>query len=707
MNDFRDLLGKFRFIKDNKKVEWCNVPCAFDIESTSFYRRIDNHDIVTLQPSEDEYFDYEKCGVMYAFVIGINGKTYISRAWCAAQIFFLALTIKYKLNKNRKMVFYIHNLQFEMQFFRKLFNWESVFATEPRAPLYCLTDGGIEFRCSYRLTNYSLTKVGEHLLKYKVEKKVGDLDYSLFRNSITPLSDKEKGYIINDGLVVMAHIQEEIERLGDITKLPLTNTGYIRNLCRLNCLYNGDRGHRKFYYDYRHYRYLIENLTLTMNEYKLAKRAFHGGFTHASPLYSGLLVHNVGSYDFSSAYPAVMVMEQFPMSKGKKVKIASPKEAYEYMGKYCCLFDVYLTGVDSKDDYEHFQSISKCFYIENELSDNGRLVKADKIAVSMTEQDFIMFRRCYDFKTIRFGDFYIYRKGYLPTAFVSTILGLYKKKTELKGVADKESEYMHAKSELNSCFGMCVTSIIREVNKYEDGEWITEDGDEKEQLRKYNNSKTRFLSYLWGVWITSYNQANLWTAIREAKDCYVYADTDSVKVRFSERLEPYIRKYNELVDMKMRQACEYHKIPFYMTRPKTIKGVEKPLGYWDYEGEYDDFKTLGAKRYMTRKGDDYSITVAGVNKNTAVPYILSLAKEKNVDPFSLFEDGLEIPDAYAGKLLHTYVDEPREGVLVDYLGNPCKYNEESAVHLEKTSYSLTITENYLEYLDLIQEVVQL
>lgn len=52
-------------------------------------------------------------------------------------------------------------------------------------------------------------KMGEDLQKYKVEKKVGDLDYNLVRTSSTPLTEQELGYCENDIRVVIAYIQEK------------------------------------------------------------------------------------------------------------------------------------------------------------------------------------------------------------------------------------------------------------------------------------------------------------------------------------------------------------------------------------------------------------------------------------------------------------------------------------------------------------------
>lgn len=102
-----------------------------------------------------------------------------------------------------------------------------------RKPIYGITKTGLEFRCSYLLSGYSLAKLGEQLHKYKCEKLVGDLDYSLLRHSKTPLTQKEIGYCLNDIKVVMCYIQELIERYKGITKLPITKRDSCVNIAGL------------------------------------------------------------------------------------------------------------------------------------------------------------------------------------------------------------------------------------------------------------------------------------------------------------------------------------------------------------------------------------------------------------------------------------------------------------------------------------------
>ena len=142
-------------------------------------------------------------------------------------------------------------------------------------------------------------------------------------------------------------------------------------------------------------------------------------------------------------------------------------------------------------------------------------------------------------------------------------------------------------------------------------------------------------------------------------------------------------------------ACKHHGIDFSEVEPETIKGEKKLLGVWDFEGVYDRFKTLGAKRYMIEKDGKINITVSGVNKKNAVPWLVETFGD-NV--FTAFTNNLTIPAEHTGKLTHTYIDDERRGVVVDYLGNSYKFYEKSAIHLEPAEYNLSLAQNYIEYL---------
>ena len=227
--EIKNILCDVNFIKNTHQEYYGNVACSFDIEVSSFYRKRSDPSVVTTsKPSEKESSEWEKCACMYCFVFGINGKVVIGRTWDEAMDCFKAVSNHYQLSGEKRMVFYVHNLAYEFQFIRKRFEWLKVFALDDRKPVQAVSTIGIEFKCSYQLSGYSLASVGKNLTKYHVEKLVGDLDYSKLRHSGTDMSETEIGYVVNDGLVVMAYIQERIEDDGSILKIPLTKTGYVR-----------------------------------------------------------------------------------------------------------------------------------------------------------------------------------------------------------------------------------------------------------------------------------------------------------------------------------------------------------------------------------------------------------------------------------------------------------------------------------------------
>ena len=192
-NNLDDILCEIDFVKKGKTQKISNVASVFDIEATSFYK------------------GEEKQCTMYAWVFGLNGRCIRGRNWEEFLEVIDTLKKEYELSINKRLIIYVHNLAYEFQWFKRYFEWDNVFSLDTRKPLYAVTTDGIEFRCSYLLSGYSLESLGKNLTKYKVDKAVGDLDYRLLRHSKTPLTKKEWGYILKDGLVVMAHIQEEIE----------------------------------------------------------------------------------------------------------------------------------------------------------------------------------------------------------------------------------------------------------------------------------------------------------------------------------------------------------------------------------------------------------------------------------------------------------------------------------------------------------------
>lgn len=669
LKKFMGSIPKCNYCQD-KKIWYCNIPCSFDIETSSFFNE-----------------KGEKQAIMYIWQFAIFDNVIIGRTWNDFFILIDYLVKFYTLNANIRLVCYVHNLSYEFQFLRKLFEWYDIFATDERKPLYACTKSGIEFKCSYRLSGYSLAVLAKNLTRHTINKKVGDLDYSLIRHSDTFISDNELEYCINDVLIVTSYIQECIEDYGDITKIPLTQTGKVRRYVRELTLKDND------------YKYLIRKLELETMEYLQLRKAFQGGFTHANPMYVLQECKDVTSFDFTSSYPTVMISEKFPMSKSKYIGTVDIDTLKYYMKNYCCLFDLKLTNVVSKYNFENVISFSKCFRIKNYILNNGRVFSAEELYTTITELDYEVICKFYNFDNIEIHNLYIYEKNYLPKSFIMAILKLYNDKTQLKGVKGKEIEYLHSKEMLNSCYGMTVTDLLNDEYIYENDEWSTKESNINNAIEYYNKDKNRFLFYPWGVWVTAYARRNLFTGILECKNDYIYADTDSIKIFNADKHKNYINNYNTMIKNKLKVMCDYYKIDFDLCRPKTKYGVEKILGIWDYDGKYKIFKSLGAKRYMIYTDDNIlSITVSGVNKKFAVPYLMKKYNNDIKKIFSVFDDSLVFPKGTNGKKVLTYIDSEQKGIVKDYSGNVKEYDEKSSIFMEDTEYNLNIACEYLDFI---------
>lgn len=685
----------------------CDIPAAFDIETTT----------LTDDPQNP-------LATMYAWTLGLNGLVMLGRTWDDLMSVMDVIKSVMHLSDTRLLPVYVHNLAFDWQFLRKHLEWTDVFAMETLKPMYAICDG-FKFLCSYVLTGKTLAECGHDLTTYRVEKQTGDLDYRLKRHCKTPLTEDEKRYCVYDVLVVMAVIQEKIEEEGTVAKIPLTKTAYARRTCRKNCLFPSKNGQPDLGAHQRYMR-MMSSLTLTHPEYVLAKRAFAGGFTHANAWYVGEVQRDITSYDFTSSYPAVMVCKKYPMSRGMLTegRDITPAKFETYIRSYCCIMDLEFTDIKESFVHDHYISASRCIEIHGETTDNGRVVSAKKIRMACTEMDFDIIRRTYTWKKFRCIRMYRYYRQYLPKAYIETVLDLYKEKTRLKDVEGREADYQRAKEQVNSLYGMMVTDICRDDVIY-DGEWDKDglqkypDSDSYNTMREgkiseYNTASGRFLSYLWGVYVAAYARHNLWEGIIECGDDYRYSDTDCIKIANTSRHRKFIDDYNARVTKEMEEMCSHYGIDAERTRPLTANDVQKPLGVWDYDGHYDIFKTLGAKRYLTMSGEEMKITVAGVNKKSAISYIK--AKCDTVDEcFNFFSDGMVIPgendlstDIYdedghkvtcpSGKMVHHYIHYETEGDMVDYMGTKNHWRELSSVALTPTSYTMGLSGDFSDFL---------
>ena len=458
--------------------EWySNLIFTFDIETTSLMVNMENRpEPFDKRKDAWEYDDYDKVGYMYIWMFSINDDVLYGRTWEEFRE-FLKILCGYVVGVK---IVYVHNLSFEFQYLRNVFEDMEVFARSERHVIYCrVSEFKLEFRCSYLLTNMNLEAVTKGY-NLPIKKKSGDLDYSKVRTSKTKLTKKEMGYCEYDCRVVYELIKKHIEEYGQPYNIPYTQTGRVRRVCQE--MY---RGNRKYHDKLR--KILPDKIEM----FTFIMKAFQGGYTHANAAYVNEIINDVKSKDITSSYPTVMVADTFPMDKFMSSgiqRLEDMKEGYAYIMEID-FHNIYATT------FNHYLSYSKCKFSRGVVTDNGRVVQAEDIKYILTEVDIEIIQKCYNFEYTIIKA-YRAKKRYLDTQYVEKVLEYYVNKTRYKNVEGYENNYLQSKQYINSLYGMMVTNTIRDEVVFEGGVWDTKTLTEEkaqELLTEYIHKKNTFL----------------------------------------------------------------------------------------------------------------------------------------------------------------------------------------------------------------------
>ena len=417
-----------------KRKKFDNTIYAFDIETTS-YLILDGEQISSdkyLELTEKEQKRALKCSNMYIWQLSINDIVYYGRTWDE-----LKLMLK-KIDEYipEKKIIFVHNLSFEFQFLKSQFHFTEVTARKSHKTMTAqMRDYNILFKCSYIMSNCALAKLPE-LYNLPVEKKVGDLDYFKIRTSITPMTEKELGYCEYDCLVLYHYILFELQSYEFVNKIPTTSTGKVRR--ELQELIRTD---------FKYKRLVYKAINTDPHIYNLLVESFVGGYTHASWIYSDKVLENVDSFDETSAYPYVMVSYPFPSSEFIKCNI---KKRSDMCRGFAYLLVVKFYDIECKY-YNNFISFSKCRNIKGGKYDNGRVMSAKELEITLTDIDFYFILDSYKGRYEILESYYA-NYSYLPKQFIDFILQKYVNKTEFKGVVGKELEYAKEKNKFNALY---------------------------------------------------------------------------------------------------------------------------------------------------------------------------------------------------------------------------------------------------------------
>lgn len=201
------------------------------------------------------------------------------------------------------------------------------------------------------------------------------------------------------------------------------------------------------------------------------------------------------------------------------------------INKFAYVLVVEFTNIKCKY-FNNFISSSKCDSILNGVYDNGRIISADKITITLTDVDFYFILDTYKMDNYTIVESYYSIYDYLPKTFINFVLDKYVNKTKYKGVEGMEVEYTKEKNKFNALYGMSVTNMIRDEVIYDNVlDWSERELTNEEIIEKLNEEKKKaFLSFAYGVWVTAFARSNLLKNVVKLDEYVVYCDTDSMKL---------------------------------------------------------------------------------------------------------------------------------------------------------------------------------
>ena len=681
--------------RKNKGAEVMNVYTAFDIETSTVWtgpESTDAHSFMYIWQYQIE--DYT-----------IKGRTW--EDWFEMLALFQAALEEYgremKLPKTPILITWIHNASYEFSFVRFFypFSDDECFFRAVRKPIYFRMFKCFEFRCSYIQTNLSLAALCKQTgVKQKLSGQ--EFDYNKVRFPWTKLTAFEEEYATTDVESLVKAMKIRIQKAGDtLLTVPLTSTGYVRRDCK----------------EAVKDRYLeITDLKPWQGKngqrvYKLLRACFRGGNTHANRYRVGEICDDVYSYDIASSYPTQQLTHKFPMKPFKWLDgDLSIQRICMFIGLgFAVVGEYHFVNIRLKNECEPipYISLARC-EARNFQLDNGRILRADYLEISLTEIDLEIILDTYCFDKLEITQAMISKKDYLPAEYRAVIQEYYNRKTALRGDESEEGKYIYTKSKnsLNSVYGMSATDPIHQDIKYHGGEYLQSGWDSMADEEIEKALKRAAFPYQWGVYTTALARKQLETAIQLCiktigPDKVLYCDTDSIKT-----IGPApIDQLNDQLRARAEAAGAF---------ADDMNGQRHYIGVFESDAHYRNFITQGSKRYAYIKDNGrLGVTVAGVS--TAID-------EKTV---WIDDEGKEYHPTFAAEELksldrfHPKTDEEDGMIWRAAGGTTAVYNDlddfdytdpetgrsvhiGSNVAIIPTTYEMTYSKDYKALLDSIQ-----
>lgn len=676
--------------------KYIRVNLALDIETTTvFMFSVPYIMTISLQhPGEDVFYIYH------------------CRKWPDVQELLDTIAAHYKLGHNKKtrtkkvLLGFVHNLSYEFYFCRHELDFDfskwGFFAKEKRKCMKAALKNGIEFRDSLALTNCSLQQLSKMYTKHKKKK---DLDYSIQRNTLTPMLPHEWRYINEDVIILNEFSDLFFDRFcmaGE--RPPLTNTARLLLKVKKAMVASNFNQNEVA---------LIQPSVIEV--IKEQRYLFRGGYVHGNIRFIDKPVH-VKMRDITSSYPYSMLSKYFPVSEWKRIKLSEsfwfydeePSDFIKLLLTKCIKLTVKYHNLEAITDhsYESRSKVMDFLPFEHDPVnglDNGRIRRAELVQVMQTELDYQIYKMLYRYESCEIVDIQISDRGALPEFLLRCLIEDYKEKNNLKvqGLSGTP-DYALKKADVNTYFGMLVKAVYQNNIGYDGQDW-TDTSQTLSDIQTELNE--RFLCYDWGIWTCAHSRYKLLDMVcrvEAAGGKVIYMDTDSIKY-----IPDPDGKVLELFEFENKMIRLQNKRNPLLQDEAFYGKPGRGIGEWDNELSnklYSSpppvlFKTLGSKRYMYyRSTSDFSwnkescqweqsevgwhLCVAGLPK-----VAVDLLPDDPMQFFSIY--GFAFQGEDTGKLRPIFHDDPYLIEVTDDYGNTEAIQCQSGITLVPVDFDIT------------------
>lgn len=407
-------------------------------------------------------------------------------------------------------IIYFHNLKFDIQFILYyLFNQGFLINNDKKAKpktIQCLiNDVGsiysikvcfkkikgheakiVEFRDSLKKINGTVREIAN---AYHLPISKGEIDYRLDRSESYIATNEEIDYVMRDTEIIARVMNILYEK--DMTKLTSSGDTFY--------LYQKHMG--------SNFKYFFPELDIELDNY--FRKSYRGGVCQVNEKYKNKILHSDFVYDVNSMYPAQMVKELLPYGQ---------PEYFVGEYKYDIKMPLYIIHINVdcklKDGFRPTVLLNKGFFtLSNEYLIDTNM---EMIELYLTSVDFEIFKKHYEIYDIEYVDGYkFYGSRKLFKSFIDPI---YERKCNSVGAERALNKLL-----LNSLYGKFATNP-RHIDKVP---YIDENGTlQYKVLDEILIGKTYYVAV--ASFITSYARKQLFEAIQDNYDSFIYCDTDSI-----------------------------------------------------------------------------------------------------------------------------------------------------------------------------------